>query len=112
MARECSLPGDARERLDRRVEVLHGQVLKRNGRDMVDEAMRSSGQAHRSRLRQRLHAGGHIHPVAKQVAVTNHRIANMQPDPEADSTLLGNLLMHGGDPLLDTERAFHRFDRA
>src|SRR5262245_3515932 len=36
----------------------------------------------------------------------------MQSNPEANSTLLGNLLMYGGYPLLDTQRASQRVNGA
>jgi hypothetical protein len=32
----------------------------------------------------------------------------VESNPEGNSTLLGNLLMHGGNPLLDTQRTLQR----
>jgi hypothetical protein len=74
--------------------------------------MSNSGQAHRSRLRQRLHTRRHVHAIAEQIAGPHRRLANMQPDPEGNSMLLRNFLVHGGYSLLNTERTLQRIDGA
>jgi hypothetical protein len=72
----------------------------------------NSRQAHRPGFGQNLHSRRHVHTVAEQIAVAHRRFANVQADAKANPAFLRNLLVHGGDPLLDAERTLQRFHSA
>ena len=100
---------------DRRLEildVLRADVLEVQRQRRADIFIGRARQAHRSRRRQTLHAGGDVHGIAEEIAVPDHRLADMHADAEADAALFRHLVVHRADSLLDAERALQRIDGA
>ena len=76
------------------------KIMEAEGKRPVCIRVGLCGDIHRSRLREALQPGGDVYPVAQQVAIPHHHVANVNPDPELEVVL-------GGCPGLLRERLLH-----
>ena len=106
--------GDAKDlhRLGDILELALAQILEHKLRRVGDEIAHRARDEDRARLGDVLEPRRDVDAVAKNVAVLDHHVAEIDADAEFDPLPLGDVgvaLRHG---VLHVDRAAHRFDRA
>ena len=79
---------------------------------IVDEISNGARDVDRARLGEVLQTRGHVHPIAVDIPVLHDHVAEIDSDAEFDPLLAGNIGVAIDHPVLDLDRAAHRFDRA
>ena len=69
------------------LDSLRSKIIEAEGKRPACIRVGLCGDIHRSRLREALQPRGDVHPVAQQVAIPHHHVANVNPDPELQAVL-------------------------
>jgi hypothetical protein len=94
------------------LETLLADVLVDGGDLAVDRLPQGARDADSAGMGQRLQAGRDVDAVPQQIAVHLHHVADGDPDPEFDATVLRVGLVALAQGLLDLEGGAQGFDRA
>jgi hypothetical protein len=106
--------GDAKylHRLGDILELAFAQILEHELRRVGDEIAHRAQDEDAARLGDVFQPRGDIHPVAVDVVIVHHYVAEIDADAEFDARALGNVDVARGHAVLHVDRAAHRFDRA
>ena len=113
-ARNSKVDGDAvcPDRPSNVLHVLFAAILEPHGRELVLHLLVHRGRhADSARLRQRLQAGGDVHPVTVDVSGLHDHVAEVEADPEGQPQVGRHGAIARSHATLDMNRARDRIDR-
>jgi hypothetical protein len=82
---------------------LEAKISEGEGKRFADVVVRLLRQANPTRFRDALQAGGDIDAVAQEITASDHYIANMDADAEAEGTFWGSVSIQVSECLLDLD---------